>query len=147
MADPYAKFQKTASRLLKKWKQGRVTVIRNVDGDPPPPDWPTWEAWPDNSRREVYELDAVVAAVSDRLVGGEGISSGDVIKATDLSITCSHKMMLVEVDGAPVAPVPVKFDTGLLDTLNIDGRPLTIVRDISAPAAGTPVAHRYVVRG
>lgn len=136
----YAKMQSTAGRLLARFKQGRVTVVRNVDGDPMPPDWPTWEPWPDNSRREVYELDAVVRGVSAKLV------DGDVVVATDLEVVCSHKMMLAEVNGAVVTPAAVEFDAALLDTLNIDGRPVTIVRDLTVPAAGVPVAHRYVIR-
>ena len=144
MADRYAKFQKTATRLIGKWKQGRVTVVRTTQAEKPD-DWPTWEPWTGETTTKVYELDAVVKGVSQRLI------DGDVVKATDLELTCSHKMTLVETkvgEGAPVASsTPVPFDAGLLDTLNIDGKPVTIVRDLTVPAAGTPVAHRYVIRG
>lgn len=137
----YSEMAEVAAGLLAEFKQGRVTVVRNTGGDPMPPDWPTWEPWPDNSRQEVYELDAVVKGVSAKLV------DGDVVVASDLELTCSHKMTLVEVDGEAVTPVAVEFDAALLDTLNIDDRPVTIVRDLTVPAAGVPVAHRYVVRG
>lgn len=144
MADRYAKFQKTATRLIGKWKQGRVTVVRYVDGDPRPPDHPTWEPWPDNSRREVYELDAVVKGVSAKLI------DGTTVIASDRELTCSHKMTLVETivgDDAPVfSNTPVPFDAGLLDTLSVDGKPVTIMRDLTVPGAGVPVAHRFVIR-
>lgn len=145
MADRYAKFQKTATRLIGKWKQGRVTVVRNVGGDPMPPGWPTWEVWPDNSRVEIYELDAVVKGVSAKLI------DGTTVIASDRELTCSHKMTLVETivgDNDPVvSSTPAEFDAGLLDTLAIDGKPVTIMRDLTVPGAGTPVAHRYVIRG
>lgn len=137
----YGKMQGTAARLLAHFKQGLVTLHRDVNGDPRPPDWPTWEAWPDNSRREVYELDAVVKGVSQKLI------DGDVVLASDLEMTCSHKMALVEVNGESVTPAPVEFDADLLDTLAIDGKPVTIVRNLTVPAAGTQVAHKYAVRG
>lgn len=135
----YGRMQMTATRLLDRFKQGRVTVIRTTQ-EPKPDDWPTWEPWEGETTTSVYELDAVVKGVSEKLVDGE------VVKATDLELTCSHKMTLVEVDNAPVASVAHPFDAGLLDTLNIDGKHVTIVRDLTVPAAGTPVAHRYVVR-
>lgn len=136
----YGKMQATANRLLARFKQGRVTVIRNVDGDPRPPDWPTWEPWPDNSRREVYELDAVVKGVSEKFI------DGDTVKASDLEVVCSNKMTLVEVDGDPVAPVAVEFDVALAETMNIDGQPVTIVRRVAVPAAGVKIVHRFIVR-
>ncbi len=136
----YGRMQKTATRLLDRFKQGRVTIVRTIQEEKPE-DWPTWEPWPGETTTKIYELDAVVKGVSQKLIDGE------VVKATDLELTCSHKMILVEVDGVPVSPVTHPFDAGLLDTLNIDGKPVTIVRDLTVPAAGTPVAHRYVVRG
>ncbi|TKT79978.1 hypothetical protein [Aquamicrobium sp. LC103] len=135
----YARMQATATRLLGRFKQGRVTVIRTTQAEKPD-DWPTWQPWEGETTTNVYELDAVVKGVSAKLV------DGDAVVATDLELTCSHKMVLVEVDGVAVTPAPVAFDATLLDTLNIDGRPVTIVRDLTVPAAGMPVAHRYVVR-
>lgn len=139
----YAKMQGTASRLLEKFKQGRITLTRTTQAEKPV-DWPTWEPWDGTTTIYTYELDAVVKGVSAKLI------DGDVVLASDLEVTCSHKMTLVEtkfVDDEPVASsTPVAFDAALLDTLAIDGRPVTIVRDLTVPAAGTPVAHRYVVR-
>lgn len=143
MADRYAKFQKTATRLLGKWKQGRVTVVRTTQAEKPD-DWPTWEPWTGETTTQVYELDAVVRGVSAKLI------DGNVVIASDLEVTCSHKMTLVETivgdDDPVVSSTPVEFDAGLLDTLAIDGKPVTIVRDLTVPGAGVPVAHRYVVR-
>lgn len=144
MADRYAKFQKTATRLIGKWKQGRVTVVR-VTQTEPPSDWPTWQPRDSPTTTHVYELDAVVKGVSAKLI------DGNVVVASDRELTCSHKMTLVEMivgdDDPVVSTTPVPFDAGLLDTLTVDGKPVTIVRDLNVPAAGTPVAHRYVVRG
>jgi len=136
----YGKMQTKATRLLARFNQGRVTLQRNVNGIPRPPDWPTWEPWPDSSRHQLYELDAVVKGVSARLV------DGNVVIATDLELTCAHKMTLADVDGISVTPAEVEFDAALLDTLAIDGKPVTIVRDLTVPAAGTPVAHKFIVR-
>ena len=136
----YEDMQGIATELLGEFKQGRVTVLRTTQEEKPA-DWPTWEPWEGDETVSVYELDAVVKGVSAKLV------DGNVVVATDLELTCSHKMMLVEVDGAALAPAAVEFDAALLDTLNIDGKPVTIVRDLTVPGAGTPVAHRYVVRG
>lgn len=139
----YVKMQGTASRLLEKFKQGRVTLTRTTQAEKPV-DWPTWEPWTDATTIYTYEFDAVVKGVSAKLI------DGDVVLASDLEVTCSHKMTLVETivgDDEPVASsTPVAFDAALLDTLAINGRPVTIVRDLTVPAAGTPVAHRYVVR-
>lgn len=144
MADRYAKFQKTATRLIGKWKQGRVTVVR-VTQTEKPDDWPTWEPWTGETTTQVYELDAVVKGVSAKLI------DGNVVIASDRELTCSHKMTLVETivgDNDPVvSSTPAEFDAGLLDTLSIDGKPVTIMRDLTVPGAGVPVAHRFVIRG
>ena len=143
MADRYAKFQKTATRLIGKWKQGRVTVIRVTQAEKPD-DWPTWEPWTGETTTQVYELDAVVKGVSAKLI------DGTTVIASDRELTCSHKMTLVETivgdDDPVVSGTPVPFDAGLLDTLAIDGKPVTIVRDLTVPGAGVPVAHRFVIR-
>lgn len=136
----YDEMQDIATELLDEFKQGGVTVVR-TDQEPQPAGWPTWQPWNGEITTSVYELDATVRGVSARLI------DSDVVLATDLEVVCSHKMTLVEVDGTPASPVVHPFDAGLLDTLNIDGRPVTIVRDLTVPAAGTPVAHRFVVRG
>ena len=143
MADRYAKFQKTATRLIGKWKQGRVTVVR-VTQEEKPENWPSWEQWTGKTTTQVYELDAVVKGVSAKLI------VGTTVIASDQELTCSHKMTLVETvvgdDDPVVSSTPVPFDASLLDTLNIDGRPVTIMRDLTVPGAGTPVAHRFVIR-
>lgn len=139
----YGKMQKTADRLLAKFKQGRITLTRTTQAEKPD-DWPTWEPWTGETTVQVYELDAVVKGVSAKLI------DGNVVIASDLEVTCSHRMTLVETTVGDAEPVvsnaPASFDAALLDTLAIDGRPVTIVRDLTVPGAGTPIAHRYVVR-
>lgn len=140
----YDDMRDMASELLGEFKQGRVTLTRTTQEEKPD-DWPTWEPWTGETTNYTYELDAVVKGVSAKLV------DGDVVLATDLELTCSHKMTLVATKVGDEEPVtsstPVPFNAALLDTLAIDGRPVTIVRDLTVPAAGTPVAYRYVVRG
>lgn len=143
MAGFYEEMREMATELLGEFKQGRVTLTRTTQAEKPI-DWPTWEPWDGATTIYTYELDAVVKGVSAKLI------DGDVVVASDLELTCSHKMTLVETkvgDDEPVASsTPAAFDAGLLDTLAIDGKPVTIVRDLTVPAAGVPVAHRYVVR-
>lgn len=140
----YGRMQKTADRLLAKFKQGRVTLTRTTQTEKPD-DWPTWEPWDGATTIYTYELDAVVKGVSAKLI------DGNVVIASDLEVTCSHRMTLVETkvgdDEPVVSSTPTEFDAALLDTLAMDGRPVTIVRDLTVPGAGTPIAHRYVVRG
>ncbi|MFC5385185.1 hypothetical protein ACFPLB_04295 [Aquamicrobium segne] len=143
MAGFYDEMRDMATELLGEFKQGRVTLTRTTQAEKPE-DWPTWEPWTGETTTQVYELDAVVKGVSAKLI------DGNVVIASDRELTCSHKMTLVETivgDNDPVvSSTPAEFDAGLLDTLSIDGKPVTIVRDLTVPGAGTPVAHRFVIR-
>lgn len=137
----YEEMADVAAELLAESKQGVVTVVRVAQEGQRPADLPTWELWTPPTVTRLYELDAVVSGVPEKLVDGE------VVKATDLMVTCSDRMRLVSIDGTPVVPESVPFDVGLLDTLQIDGLAVTIVQPTPVPATGVKVVHKFVVRG
>ncbi len=132
--------QATTSRLMVRFKQGSVTVVRETAEGERPAELPTWEEWKPTIETRVYELDATVTGVPEKLV------DGDSIKATDLMVTCSDVMRLVLIDGVSVAAQEVEFDAGLLDTLRIDGKTATVQKPMPVPAAGVKIVHKYVVR-
>ena len=141
MSDFYGEMADIAAELLAEFKQGVVTVTRVAQEGEKPDDWPSWEPWTPPTVTRLYEVDAVVTGVPEKLV------DGDTVVATDLLVTCSDAMRLVSVDGEAVEPESVPFDAGLLDTLQIDGRPATVIQPMPVPAAGVKVVHKFVVRG
>jgi hypothetical protein len=117
----YARMTATASRLLERFAQGTVTLTRSVPGEPDP-DTP----WiPGEPTTTTYTLNATVKGVSDKYV------DGTTILATDLEVTCA----VFETE-----PLPS-------DELSIDGQTVTVVKTMTIPAAGNPVAHKFIVRG
>lgn len=117
----YARMQGTASRLLEKFKQGTVVLIRTTPGEPDPE-----TPWiPIEDEVDEYELKAVAKGVDQRFV------DGTTILATDLEIV------------AAVAEVEPSMET---DTLTVDGKAVTVIRKEQIPAAGTVVAWRFIVR-
>ena len=131
MADIYTRTQGTASRLLGKFAQGTVTLTRSTPGTPDPET--PWE--PAEPTTVSYTLSATVKGVSSEYV------DGTVILATDLEVTAA--VLATDENGAEVSIDP-DMST---DALSIDGQAVTIVRDVSVPAAGTEVALRWIVRG
>lgn len=117
----YSRMQATASRLLDRFSQGTVTLTRTVPGTPNP-ETPWIPAAPTTT---TYTLGATVAAVGDEFV------DGSTILATDRMVTAA-------VFGAEPKPG---------DTLSIDGKAVTMVKQMRIPAAGTVVAWRFIVRG
>lgn len=117
----YSRMAGTATRLMERFQQGAVVLTR-AETEEPDPATP-WE--PGAATETTFALKATVKGVSDQYV------DGTTILATDLEVTCA-------VFGA--APLPS-------DKLTIDGRPVTVVRVMTVPAAGTPVAHKFIVRG
>jgi hypothetical protein len=121
MADIYTRMQGTASLLLDKFKQGAVVLVRTTPGEPDPD-----EPWkPVVDEVDEYPLSAVAKGVSEQYV------DGTTILATDLEIV------------AAVAEVSPMMEN---DQLKVDGRDVTVVRKMQIPAAGTPVAYRFIVR-
>src|SRR5690606_29868508 len=121
MSDFYTELQGVAAEVLGEFKQGVVTLTRITKGDVDPEE--PWVIPEDNVQSEV--LDAAVKRVSEELV------DGSTILATDLEV---------------VAVVPA-MGPRESDILDIDGKVVRIIRILPKPAAGTPVAYRFVVRG
>lgn len=116
----YGRMQKTASRLMVRFKQGTVTITRLTPGTPDP-DTP----WlPVTSDPVVYTLDATVKGVSQEFI------DGTTILATDLEITAA-------VFGADPAPP---------DVVAIDSEAVVVLKTLRLPAAGTVVAWKFIVR-
>ena len=74
--------------------------------------------------RTTIAIDAVVSGVAKEFVDDK------TIMATDLSVLCA----VPDMDYQPG------------DELSIDGHPVTILRVVDIPAAGTKVATRFIVR-
>jgi hypothetical protein len=117
----YARMQGTASRLMQRFKQGTIVLTRPGTETPGPNPWGP----PVVGDPVEYEIDGVAKGVSERFV------DGTVVLATDLEIT------------AAVFGVAPSMET---DQITIDGRVVVIVRIDQVPAAGTPVAWRFIVR-
>lgn len=120
--DFYDEMRDVASELLAEFRQGVVTLTRpgsSVSGAN------AWEP-PITSDPAVHELDATVKGVAEQFV------DGTTILATDLQVMTA------------VPPIVPSLET---DTMMIDGKTVTIVRVDPIPAAGTPVAYRFIVRG
>lgn len=135
----YSKVQGTASRLMSRFKQGKVTLTRKTPGERPLGSNP-WDP-PPAERISIYDLDATAKAVSDKFI------NGTLIFATDIEITAGVTMTLEAVDGVPVAPAPVQLELLPGDTLNADGQPVTIITTMRIPRVGTPVVWKFIVRG
>ena len=130
MADIYTRMQGTADRLLAKYAQGTVTLSRTTTADPDPE-----TPWiPGAETTVVYTLSATVKGVSQKFV------DGTLILATDLEVTAA--VTATDENGAEVSLDPDMTT----DTLSIDGQAVTIIRDLSIPAAGTKAALRWIVR-
>lgn len=126
----YSEMAEVASELLAEVKQGVVQLVRTTPSTPNPS-----TPWiPAEPTTATYALDAAVTGVSQQFV------DGTTILATDLEITASVKAR--NSSGAEVEITP-NMET---DALIIDGKAVTIIRDLSVPAAGTRVALRFIVR-
>lgn len=112
--------------------QGVITVIRTTQ-TAKPADWPTWEPWTGETVTSVYTLRGAVSGVSQKYVDNV------TILATDQMLICADYMEL--------AGAVVPFDLGVGDVINVDGKPLTTIRQIDIPGAGVKAAHKFVVRG
>lgn len=127
MADIYTRMGKVTDRLLSKDKfgQGVISLVRYTPGpDPANP----WEP-PSAPTRTVTVLKGAARGVSARLVG---VAVGNnVIVASDRQVT--------------VAPFDGEYSP--TDVLEIDGVPVTVLSVENKPAAGTPSAVKFIVRG
>lgn len=117
----YGRMQKTATRLMERFKQGVVMITRVTPGVPDPA-----TPWiPVEGTTETFDLAATVKGVSAEFVDGA------TILATDLEVTAADF-------GSVLAPA---------DQVAIDGKAVIVVKTIRIPAAGTLVAWKFIVRG
>lgn len=120
----YAKMRATADRMLTRFNQGSIVLVRSVV-QPGPNEWT-----PGGTVSVAHELKATVAAVTVDQANAKFID-GTVITAADLVVTC--------------APPPVVPE--MTDTLTIDGRALSIKKIVQVPSAGVPVVFKLFVAG
>lgn len=130
MGDFYDEMRQTAIDLLAPTDegglgQGEIQLVRLVPGAPGANPWDP----PAPSSRQVTPLDGAARGVGKELIGAP-VESGGQIVATDLQVT--------------VAPWGGSYEPA--DVLEIDGRPVTILKIQNIPEAGTVCAIRFVVR-
>jgi len=111
----YARMQQTATRLLDRFQQGVVQLVRVNPGAPDPAT--PWE--PGAPTETTYPLDATVSRVAEKYVDGT---------------------LIVATDNQVIFAVPEVTPT-LADKLVIDGMVLAMKDIRPIPAAGTPVAY------
>lgn len=116
----YNKMQATATRLLNKYTQGAVSLIRV---SAPMQSANEWDL-PIEGQETEYPLSAIVKGVSEQYV------DNSTIVATDLEVSVSV------------------FDTTptLGDKIVIDGKDKTILKIIAVPSAGTVCLWKLIVR-
>ena len=117
----YDEIQDVASEVLAEFAQGVVTVTRPGGTIPGKNPWDPEIV----VEEQVFTLSATVAAIGDEFI------DGTTILATDRMVTA-----------AAFGDVP---QVG--DELAIDGKVVSIVKQMRVPAAGTLIVWRWIVRG
>lgn len=140
MSDFYGSMADMARELMADFSQGLITVRRTETEGERPPDLPIWEPWTPETTVTLYKLDATVRPVPTKYV------DGTTIRASDFQVVASDRMTLYSVDGVPAEPVETPFDVDLAETLEIDGRAVTILETIRTPGAGTAIVHKFICR-
>lgn len=105
--------------------QGKIELVRYVAGPAPANEWDP----PATPSRQVTPLDGVASGVGKDLVGLP-VETGGQIVATDLKII--------------VSPWGGEYDPA--DVIEVDGKPVTILRVKNIPEAGTVCAIQFVAR-
>lgn len=130
MADFYADMAKMARGLLAPTSQGglgqgEIKLTRVTPGVPDP-----LEPWkPVEPTTQTVTINGAVRGVDARLVGTE--VGGAVLLATDRQAIC-------EVP-------PIDYTAG--DVLTVDGKSVMVLSVERIPAAGTPSAVKFFIRG
>lgn len=131
MADFYDEMRGVAIELLAPTSegglgQGSIALVRYAPGAPGPDPWSP----PSLPTRQVTPLNGAARGVAKELVGAP-VETGGQIVATDKQVI--------------VAPWGGSYDPG--DVLELDGKPVTVLKIDDIPAVGTVCAVRFVVRG
>jgi hypothetical protein len=138
----YGLMAKTTDRLMKRFKQGVVTLTRTTAGTP---DSATpWE--PVVDRVDIYTLDATASAITVDQATAKLID-GTTILASDIVITAGPKMTLVSTDGVPTVGAEIDMIISPLDVVAIDGAPVAVVKVMRVTPAGVALVWKFVVRG
>ena len=114
----YQRFQGVANRLLTKFDQGPLYLLRETPGDGP--DWDPGES-PESLRKE---LPGTARGVSDKYV------DGTLVVSTDLQCT---------IPGGRIEPQ-------MTDRIEVNGQAHQIVRIDPKPASGTVAAYIVIIR-
>lgn len=117
MADFYTAMQGVATSLLTRFKQGVITY--SIHADETGDDWDP-EVWDVTT----YTLNGTAKGVSDEYVDGKTILASD------------YEVTTAVFDVTPT----------VIGSIAIDGEELQIVKLWQVPAAGTPVAWKFIVR-
>lgn len=130
MGDFYADMRQTAIDLLAPTDegglgQGEIKLVRYVPGAAPANAWDP----PSPPTRQVTPLAGAARGVGKELIDTP-VQTGGKIIATDLQVI--------------VAPWGGAYDPG--DVLELDGKPVTVLKISNIPAAGTVCAVHFVVR-
>ncbi|PCI03451.1 MAG: hypothetical protein COB78_10870 [Hyphomicrobiales bacterium] len=137
MAGFYEDLAETADDIMSEFKQGVVTLVRATPGTPDPEE----PYIPVTDSTETYSLKATVKSVEDKYV------DGTTIHATDSMVTASASMVHTHTDGAPVANVVVNLEIQPGDIVSIDGKPVTIIKEMRVPKAGICLVWKLITRG
>lgn len=130
MADFYSQMADMARDLLQPTSsgglgQGHLTISREGEAVPGPNPWDPVVP----GERIVEKLDGAVRGIDKRMIGTE---VGDVV--------------LMASDRQAICAVPVMtWQPG--DTFAVDGKPVHVIAMETIPAAGTPSAVRFIIRG
>lgn len=116
----YAKMGATASRLLARFAQGDVKLTRPGTTTPGANPWDP----PVVAPAQTWTLKATAKGVSEHYVGTDGIVG------TDTEVTIA----------------PFGQEIGASDVLSIDGKPVTVVKVMRIPRAGTVIVWKVVCR-
>lgn len=122
----YGRMQSTAARLLNRFNQGQIVLIRPGSVVPGENEWDP----PVNLPDEEYILQATAAAVTVDQANAKFID-GTVITTADLVVTSAVP---------PIVPE-------MTHRLTIDGVARTIKKIVQLPSAGVPVAFKIFVQG
>lgn len=137
----YGKMANTADRLMKRFKQGVVTLTRTTPGTPDPD-----EPWiPVVDQIDVYTLDATAAAITVDQATAK-LVDGTTILASDIVVTAGPKMVHTSTDGEPADGAEIDTLIGPLDAVSLDGAAVTVVKVMRVTPAGTAIVWKFVVR-
>lgn len=138
----YGRMANTADRLMKRFKQGVVTVARTTPGTPDED-----EPWiPVVDQVDVYTLNATTASVTVDQATAKLID-GTTILATDLVLTAGPKMTHTSTDDEPADGAEIDTIIGPLDVVAIDGKAVTVVKVMRVTPTGVAIVWKFIVRG